>query len=631
MTTATHINLQSKIPPQPTAERSFTVHLSYNRAIQCIAYPSGKSAFVRYVGSEPNPDPSRIPSVVQFTGHANSNVTVVKFSPIEGSHYLVSGDESGKVIVWSWEISESSTLETKIKAEFQVLAGPITDISWDFEARRLCVVGEGRDKYGAFISWDSGNSLGEVAGHSSRVNACAIRPSRPMRCFTVGDDGAVVFYQGPPFKFQSSDRTHHSMGKFVRDVAFSPDSKYAVTVGSDRRICVFDGKTGEFVKFVEDTKDPVTGGLYALSWLDTERFVVCCADATVKVFDVGTASCLQSWTLPQATLNETQVGVVATSRDSFVSLSLDGTLNFFKLGMDKPVGPSIQGHNGAITSLAVNPMLTGSFDGTIMDWKLRHKLQAGHTNKVVSLYSGGYPAVTSIAWDDTLRVVNGDESKVVRFKAQPTYGCIDPKTGIAAVITSDDKLVLLDTAASTTDKIPISELPLGEPATAVYCNDHLVAIGYQNTKTVELFTRENPRGTITKDSDSFKLDASALRAAPSCISVSERGTYLAVGDATGKLLLFDLTIRQLKTSRWAFHTGRINSIAWRPGSEEDLVATGSLDTNICIYSVRRPMKVVKCLNAHKDGVNCVAWEDPQTVVSVGGDACVNTWSVTFDD
>lgn len=39
---------------------------------------------------------------------------------------------------------------------------------------------------------------------------------------------------------------------------------------------------------------------------------------------------------------------------------------------------------------------------------------------------------------------------------------------------------------------------------------------------------------------------------------------------------------------WGFHNARVNCVAWSPDSQ--LVASGSLDTNIIIWSVAQPAK-----------------------------------------
>ena len=50
------------------------------------------------------------------------------------------------------------------------------------------------------------------------------------------------------------------------------------------------------------------------------------------------------------------------------SLSLNEILTILKLNQKEPLAV-IKGHNKRITSLAVNPTVTGSFDGKIIDWK----------------------------------------------------------------------------------------------------------------------------------------------------------------------------------------------------------------------------------------------------------------------
>lgn len=605
------LKLENTLLPLPSTERNFTTHLSYDSHTNSIAYPSGKSAYVRSLTDNS--------LAIQFTGHGSSSVSVVKFSPIQGSQYLASGDDSGKVIVWGWSRdTEEGSITTTIKSEFQVIAGPITDISWDFEGHRLCVVGQGREKFGHFISWDTGNSLGEVSGHSQKINACHIKQSRPMRCFTVGDDGAAVFYQGPPFKFSASDRTHHDQGKFIRDVKFSPGTgKYAISVGSDRKIVCYDGKTGEFIKYIEDTKENINGGLFAISWVDegenSNKFVTSSADCTLKLWDVESSKCLQSWSL-ENTLSNQQVGVAVTKDHEIVALSLDGTLNIFKIGEDSLVR-RIEGHNKGITALVVNPLVSGSYDGRVVQWINENEphMENYHGNMIVSIDNTD-KIVSTVSWDDTLKVFNNGSAEVkYNFSQQPKVSSAN--NGAVAVITDNDELLIIDSQSGEL----LQKTQLSAPGSAVVLGNEYVAVGYEQTNAIQIF----------KSADltvAFNLPTT-LRATPSCLSLSPSEKYLAAGDVMGKILLFDLESKDVKTSRWAFHTGKINSISWRPeeDGEENLVATGSLDTHMFIYSVKRPMKIIKKLNAHKDGVSVVKWKNKETVVSAGADACIKEW------
>ena len=617
------INLSKVFAPLPSTKRNFTTHLSYDPKTDSLAYGSGRSAIIRSLDGE---------HVVQFNGHGTSNVTVVKFSPIQGSQYVASGDDSGRVIVWSWnQDDKSGEIEYNVKSELHVLAGPVADISWDFEGKRLAVVGEGRDRFGAFVSWDSGNSLGEVSGHSQRVNAVHFKQSRPMRAFSVSDDGSVVFYQGPPFKFASSDRTHHGQGKFVRDVKFSPGAgKYAVSVGSDRKICCFDGKTGEFIKYIESEKAPIGGGLFAVAWLDdgeeSSRVVTVGADCTARLWDVSLDDPFQqSWKLGADVSNQI-VGVVVTKDNSIVTLTLDGTLSILSLN-DHTI-KFIHGHNKGITSLAVNPLVSGSYDGRVVTWNsegdevnaISHDI---HGNLVLAIDNSDNE-VSSVSWDETLKnFIDGEKALAetkYQFSEQPKCAVFSHNT--LAVATNTNELLIIDNKSGLLSK----SITLDKPVGALALGTTFVAVAYEQTNSVQLFK-------ISDLSDAFTL-ATPLRATPSALSFSPSQKYLAAGDVSGKIILYDLDTKDVKTSRWSFHTSRITSIDWRPSAndddlEEDYVVTGSLDTNIFIYSVNKPMKVIKRLNAQKDGVSSVLWENDSTIVSAGVDACIKRWTVEF--
>lgn len=603
------IFLKNTLVPQPKTTRNFTTHLAYDAHTNSIAYPSGKLAIVKSL--EDN-------SIKKFTGHGKAQVSVVRFCPRLQSNYVCSGDESGKVIVWSYSntVDSEGLIETKSHAEFKVLTGPITDISWDAEGLRLCVVGEGRDRFGTFITWDTGNSLGEVSGHSARINACHFKQSRPMRAMTVGFNGIVVFYKGPKLHFASSDHTHHVNGSFVRDVRFSPGAgKYAVSVGSDRRIVVYDGNTGEFIKHIEDKTQPC-GGLFALAWVDKDdastEFVTASADGYIRLWDVESSKLIQRWQVGTG-LSDQQVGITVTKNQEIVSLSLDGTISIFKERQEKPI-LKLLGHTKSITTLAVNPLVTASYDGIVFEWSPDNvpTRSNNHSSCITSIenYNG---KTSTVSWDNTLKV--SDEVQY-QFSEQPKIS--HAHKGIVAIVTTNNRLITLDSVSRSI----IDDKKLKESASVVALSSKYVIVAYETTNSIDVFSSNNL-------SDSFVMP-SALRGTPSALSIDPSEELLAVGDTTGNVLLYELQTKNIKTSRWFFHTGKITSMAWRPNQEErDHIATVSLDTHIIIYSVKRPMNVIKKLNAHKDGINVVEWESADTIVTAGADSCINRWNVEF--
>lgn len=71
------------------------------------------------------------------------------------------------------------------------------------------------------------------------------------------------------------------------------------------------------------------------------------------------------------------------------------------------------------------------------------------------------------------------------------------------------------------------------------------------------------------------------RAAITRLAFSPDGKYLAAGDSLGKVVLYDAETREVVTTRWVFHAGRITGLAWHANSTH--IATSSLDTNVHIY------------------------------------------------
>ena len=115
------------------------------------------------------------------------------------------------------------------------------------------------------------------------MNAVAVSPNRPFRAATVSDDTGMVFYHGPPFRYNSTLRNH---SKFVYDVAFSPDGKTLVSVGADAKIFLYDGKTGEHKRAL--TSDNAhTGSIFAVGWDKMNaKLATASADQSVKLWDV---------------------------------------------------------------------------------------------------------------------------------------------------------------------------------------------------------------------------------------------------------------------------------------------------------------------------------------------------------
>lgn len=519
--------------------------------------------------------------------------------------------------VWEPETIEST------RGEYGIISGRLNDIAWDGESQRIIAVGDGREQFGRCITADSGNSVGEILGHSKSVNAVAMKAQRPFRAATVGDDGNVVFYHGAPYKFNEKTSLHNN---FVLGTAYSPDGATLITVGADKRIQLYDGKTGQPTKQIGEGEH--TGSIFAVSWSqDSKNFATASADQTVKLWDAETGSVIQTWKFGDGvSIRDQQVGVViphGRTDGLIISVNLDGELIYLNQGKRDPVR-IIQGHSKGITTLSAgssskDTVWSGSFDGRVCHWDIKTGTSTTvdgqqHTNNIARIVAAEGKAY-SVGWDDTLRIVDESAKSFLgasnKLSAQPKDASV--ANGLVYVATASGIEVFANGKLQ-------KEETLGYTPSAIAAWSGLLAVGGdQNSVTIykavsggleKQSSISNPTGQIT------------------ALAFSRDGSHMAAGNSVGKIYVYDTANWTLVADRWSAHTARVTCIAWSDTGKH--AASGSLDTNIFVWCLEKALqgKRIKAANAHKDGVNGICWaENGATIASGGGDATVKIWKV----
>ena len=111
------------------------------------------------------------------------------------------------------------------------------------------------------------------------------------------------------------------------------------------------------------------------------------------------------------------------------------------------------------------------------------------------------------------------------------------------------------------------------------------------------------------------------------MSYSPDGQSLAAGDTLREVKVYNASTKENTITGWCFHNAKISDLAWSPDSLH--IATASLDSTLIVWDVKDTKKKIVIKEAHKLGANGVTWVNNNTITSVGQDACVKTWSLTY--
>lgn len=597
--------------PLPSTTRANPVHLSSHPDGTKIAYASNKSIYLRNIDYPVQ--------TIQYRGH-RAQTTVAKFS--SSGYYVASGDSQGNVRVW-----DCVTEDNHLKLETNIISGRINDLTWDGESKRIIAVGDGNKRFGHAFTFDTGNSVGEISGHSEIVNAVSIRKQRPYRAVTVSDDTSVVFYHGPPFLFHSISRFHK---KYVHDVAYSPNGDFFCTVGGDSKIIIYDGKNGTMTKIFPDT-DGHKGSIFSISWSPDSRYLLTSsADHTCKIWDVETQKNTETWVFSDTvSVLDQQVGNVWTISDRIISLSFSGDLNYLSRSQKNPV-QVIQGHQKSITACGLSKdsstFFTASYDGLICGWNIETGLAKSikdgpnHTNMVIQIHPC-HDKMLSIGMDDTLRMI---DTKLLTYKDDSI--CFDslPK-GLAFIEHQDFKIIITVSNIQifeNTKKIISYDTSFQPNSIDKNKTNHDFAVGSDNGNVYLYQFQPNEKKIV--EIGKITTNPTAITS----LAYSPNGKYLAVGDGLGKIILYDAITREVITNRWIFHVGKITSISWNSASTH--ICSVSLDTHMYIYSVSNPNYHGVVKNAHLGGASGISWLSEDEILTVGADACVKRWKVILN-
>ncbi|KNC78405.1 hypothetical protein SARC_09164 [Sphaeroforma arctica JP610] len=584
------ITLDKTFAALPATKRGTNVLLSADPKGEKLLYCCYRSVITRDIAS---PDVSDI-----YQQHAQE-CTTARYAP--SGYYIASADTAGNVRIW-----DTVNEEHILKHEYRPLSGPIKDLAWSEDSKRIVVGGEGKETFGAAFLVDTGSSVGGITGHAKAINSIDMKPNRPYRVITASEDNASGFYQGPPFKFSHSNTDHT---KFCQVARYKPDGSVYVTAGSDGRIFTYDGKSGEKQGEVGSTAHK--GSVMCVSWSpDGSELLSVSADRTAKIWKVsGVDSSVLCVHVQRSDIHQSDV---------YICIYIYIYVNIY-IYICIYINININTHMHILSSLTTQ-IYSGDFTGRIVEWDAstgNGQTLTGtvHTNQVNTLLSTSSGQLISVAMDDTLIASKGSSSD--RQGVQTSTGSCPLSAAHGGDITALACAKGIEVYRGS-EKILTEDTEFDCTVVAVSPDARYIAVGAKDSK-VRLFDFSSGKLSLVATKD--------CKGALSACAFSPCGTKLATGDSGRNVFLHSCPDLETVQSGWVFHSAKVNCMAWAKDGKH--LVTGGIDQNIIVWSLEQSRKRLTFKNAHQGAVTGVDWLSDNKIVSAGQDAHVRTWDLTF--
>lgn len=600
--------LKSVMPPLPETRRGYGIQVHATAKNDQFAYCNGKHVIIRSID---DPDQCTI-----FAEHKCA-VSVAKFSP--NGEWVASGDGRGRVLVWS--------VKTQIiKSEVNVCRN-VLDIAWSPDGKRIIAVGDGNDSFARAFMWDSGNTVGDITNHSKQILSCDHKPTRPFRVVTCAEDKHVNFYQGPPFRFEKLFDGHT---RYPNQVRFAPDGSVFVSVGSDKKINVFDGKTGEFMREIA-SDDGHTGSIWSCSWSpDSKQLLTVSGDSTAKIWNIEDSTVATTFTFPSdGTNSHQQVGCI-WHKEHLITVSLSGAINFLDRANPSTPLRTLAGHTTTLSALAVDSsrhhVYTSSANGAVYRWN-------PDTNELMSLARVGDGAanvsglgfltssnsVVTTSFDDVVRVCSSEAEGMASCPSEKTDG-----QPVAVATSSDDMFAVV-----TRKKV-----------VAIYQKGNKVAdASLSFVPTGVAFAADGSELAVSGDKNIhvFAVNGNQLSEKPAlerhtdttyCIAYSPDGRFIATADGQRYIYVWDRSSgKVMNPTGWRFHSARVTGLAFSPDSSK--LASCGVDQNVLVWKdlAQFNSERYRIEPAHIGGAQRVEFLDDNHVVSIGDDRTIKLWEL----
>ncbi|KAI9364402.1 WD40-repeat-containing domain protein [Zopfochytrium polystomum] len=278
-------------------------------------------------------------------------VNSVRWTP-EGRR-LITGASSGEFTLWN---GLTFNFETILQAHDKAIRSMV----WSHNDTWLI----SGDDSGTIKYWQSNmNNLQVFSGHKESVRDLSFSPS-DTRFASCSDDGTIKIWN---FTEAREERALTGHGWDVKCIDWHPTKALIASGSKDNLVKLWDPKSGSSLSTLHGHRNTILG----IQWSSNGNWLVTASrDQLLRVYDIRVMKELQSFKGHKKEV--TSVAWHPFHDSLFASGGADGSIYYWQVGTDYPVGGMDSAHDSTVFALDWHPLghilVSGSNDHTTRFW-----------------------------------------------------------------------------------------------------------------------------------------------------------------------------------------------------------------------------------------------------------------------